>query len=215
MIIVETGRGLGNSMFVYAAAKALAEHHKTELKLDTSHLRSWPRLEKFGGDWEPEIKRFNISAAEATEKEKRKFVIKTKFRPIDKLIRKYRLFERDVYRFPTSGSIEDFFNLSNNIYLWGYFGDEKFFKEIKDEIQNKIKVFKPKDSYRITIEKRNSKISSNEIISEIAKDISNKVSLDTPDWVVLIEIIEKETGIAVIPNNTILSVEKVKRSLSD
>jgi tRNA acetyltransferase TAN1 len=88
-------------------------------------------------------------------------------------------------------------------------------KEIKDEIQNKIKVFKPEDSYRITIEKRNSKISSNEIISEIAKDISNKVSLDTPDWVVLIEIIEEETGIAVIPNNTILSVEKVKRSLSD
>lgn len=88
-------------------------------------------------------------------------------------------------------------------------------KEIKDEIQNKIKVFKPEDSYRITVEKRNSKISSNEIISEIAKDISNKVSLDTPDWVVLIEIIEEETGIAVIPNNTILSVEKVKRSLSD
>ncbi len=88
-------------------------------------------------------------------------------------------------------------------------------KEIKDEIQNKIKVFKPEDSYRITIEKRNSKISSNEIISEIAKDISNKVSLDNPDWVVLIEIIEEETGIAVIPNNTILSVEKVKRSLSN
>jgi tRNA acetyltransferase TAN1 len=88
-------------------------------------------------------------------------------------------------------------------------------KEIKDEILNQIKVFKPEDSYRITIEKRNSKISSHEIISEIAKDISNKVSLDNPDWIVLIEIIEEETGIAVIPNNTILSVEKVKRSLSD
>jgi tRNA acetyltransferase TAN1 len=87
--------------------------------------------------------------------------------------------------------------------------------EIKDEIQKKIRVFKPEESYRITIEKRNFKISSNEIISEVAKNIPNKVSLDNPDWVVLIEIIEEKTGIAVIPNNSILSVEKTKRSLSD
>jgi len=87
--------------------------------------------------------------------------------------------------------------------------------EIKDEIQKKIGVFKPEESYRITIEKRNFKISSNEIISEVAKDIPNKVSLDNPDWVVLIEIIEEKTGIAIIPNNSILSVEKTKRSLSD
>ena len=87
--------------------------------------------------------------------------------------------------------------------------------EIKEQIQKMIKVFKPDESYRITIEKRNSKISSNEIISEIAKNIPNKVSLDNPDWVVLIEIIEEETGIAVIANNGILSVHKVKRSISD
>lgn len=87
--------------------------------------------------------------------------------------------------------------------------------EIKDQVQNKINVIKPEEKYRITIEKRNSKISSDEIISEIAKDIPNKVSLENPDWIVLIEIIEDETGIAIIPNNSILSVEKVKRSLSD
>ena len=47
MIVAEIGRGLGNSMFVYAASKALAKHHKTELKLDISHLKSWPRWEKY------------------------------------------------------------------------------------------------------------------------------------------------------------------------
>ena len=138
MIIVEIGRGLGNSMYVYAAAKSLAKHHKTELKLDTSHLRAWPKLEKSGGDWEPEIKRFNISAKEATGKERRKFVIKTKFRPIDKLIRKYGLFERRVHRFGTLDPLDDFFKLPDNIYLWGYFGDEKFFKGIKDEIKKEF-----------------------------------------------------------------------------
>ena len=87
--------------------------------------------------------------------------------------------------------------------------------EIKDQVQNMIKIIKPEQSYRITIEKRNSKISSEEIISEIAKNITNKVSLDDPNWIILIQIIEEQTGIAIIPNNGILSVEKVKRSLSD
>lgn len=88
-------------------------------------------------------------------------------------------------------------------------------KEIEDEILKKIGVIKSGDSYRITIEKRNSKVSSDEIISKIAKNISNKVSLDSPDWVILIEIIGDEAGVSVIRNNNILSVEKTKRSLSD
>ena len=88
-------------------------------------------------------------------------------------------------------------------------------KEIEDEILKKIGVIKSEDSYRITIEKRNSKVSSDEVISKIAKNISNKVSLDSPDWVILIEIIGDEAGVSVIRNNNILSVEKTKRSLSD
>ena len=88
-------------------------------------------------------------------------------------------------------------------------------KEIEDEILKKIGVIKSEDSYRITIEKRNSKVSSDEIISKIAKNISNKVSLNSPDWVILIEIIGDEAGVSVIRNNNILSVEKTKRSLSD
>lgn len=88
-------------------------------------------------------------------------------------------------------------------------------KEIEDEILKKIGVIKSEDSYRITIEKRNSKVSSDEIISKIAKNIANKVSLDSPDWVILIEIIGDEAGVSVIRNNNILSVEKTKRSLSD
>ena len=88
-------------------------------------------------------------------------------------------------------------------------------KEIEDEILKKIGVIKTEDSYRITIEKRNSKVSSDEIISKIAKNITNKVSLDSPDWIILIEIIGDKAGVSIIRNNNILSVEKIKRSLSD
>lgn len=148
MIIVELGRGLGNSMYVYAAAFALAKHYNTQLKLNTSYLRSWPRFEKFGGEWNFELGKFNISAKEATKKEIRKFVIKTGFRPLDKLIRKYKIFERNVYKFGTFDPIEKFFNAPDDIYLWGYYGNEKFFRPVKDIIK---KEFQLKEEFKKNI----------------------------------------------------------------
>ena len=88
-------------------------------------------------------------------------------------------------------------------------------KEITKIVQKMSSVLSPDESFRITIEKRNSKISSAEIISEIAKIISNKVCLDDPDWIILVEIIGEETGVSILRKNSILSVEKVKRSLSE
>ena len=71
------------------------------------------------------------------------------------------------------------------------------------------------ESYRISIEKRNSDISSQELIAHIAKNIKNKVSLEFPDKVILIEILGKRAGVAIVRRTDILSVEKTKRSLSE
>jgi len=67
------------------------------------------------------------------------------------------------------------------------------------------------DSYRITIEKRNTSISSNEIITEVAEIFPNKVSLNQPDWIILIEIIGNETGISILKNDEMFSLDKAKR----
>ncbi len=71
------------------------------------------------------------------------------------------------------------------------------------------------ESYRILIEKRNSDISSKEIITNIANQIKNKVSLDYPDKIILIEILGIVTGISLIKKSDILSLEKTKRSMSE
>ena len=76
--------------------------------------------------------------------------------------------------------------------------------KLKDTIQKN-------DSYRITIEKRNTSISSNEIITEIAKIFPNKVSLNQPDWIVLIEILGNETGISILKDDELFSLDKSKR----
>ena len=76
--------------------------------------------------------------------------------------------------------------------------------KLKDTIQKN-------DSYRITIEKRNTSISSNEIITEIAEIFPNKVSLNQPDWIILIEILGNETGISILKNDEMFSLDKAKR----
>ncbi len=71
------------------------------------------------------------------------------------------------------------------------------------------------ETYRISIEKRNSDLSSQEIISKIASKIKNKVSLEFPDKIILIEILGNKTGISILKKADVLSVEKTKRSISE
>ena len=71
------------------------------------------------------------------------------------------------------------------------------------------------ETYRILIEKRNSDISSKEIITKIAHEIKNKVSLDFPDKIILIEVLGGMTGISILKEADILSIEKTKRSMSE
>lgn len=85
-------------------------------------------------------------------------------------------------------------------------------KECISSISDKIE---DNESYRILIEKRNSDISSKEVITNIANQIKNKVSLDFPDKIILIEVLGIVTGISLIKKSDILSLEKTKRSMSE
>ncbi len=67
------------------------------------------------------------------------------------------------------------------------------------------------ETFRVTVEKRSSKIHSNEIIEAIATVIDRKVSLEKHDWVILVEVIGKETGVSIIKPENIFSAVKMKR----
>ncbi len=86
-----------------------------------------------------------------------------------------------------------------------------------DKIKQNIIKFKDciqkNDSFRITVEKRNSAISTKEIITEIAKALPNKVSLEKPTWTILIEVLGEKTGISILKNDGLFSLEKSKRNL--
>ncbi|HZT35649.1 MAG TPA: THUMP domain-containing protein, partial [Nitrososphaera sp.] len=68
------------------------------------------------------------------------------------------------------------------------------------------------DTFRITVEKRHSDMRSKEVIDKVASMIGNKVSLKQPDWIVLIEIVGKMTGISVLRADQIFSAIIEKRA---
>ena len=77
-----------------------------------------------------------------------------------------------------------------------------------ESIKTKIK---ENETFRITIKKRFSTISTKELIEDIAKLIDRQVNLDKPKWVVQVEIINGIIGVSIIRPENILNVMKEKR----
>ena len=68
----------------------------------------------------------------------------------------------------------------------------------------------PREStYKIVVEKRFTKLGSREIIDAIAPEIDRKVSLEEPDYILLIEVIGLRTGVSVVRPFEVVSVDKV------
>jgi len=86
-------------------------------------------------------------------------------------------------------------------------------KDISNQISSLMNKVDEKETFRITVEKRNSNLSTKEIISTIAKNIQNKVVLEKPDWIILIEILGDSTGISVLTKIDLFSLELSKREL--
>ncbi|MCP8321348.1 MAG: THUMP domain-containing protein [archaeon] len=70
------------------------------------------------------------------------------------------------------------------------------------------------NTFRITVEKRRTNLSSSDVIHSVADVIDRPVNLETPDWIILIEIIGRYTGVSVIKPHQILNVIKVIRGES-
>ncbi len=68
------------------------------------------------------------------------------------------------------------------------------------------------DTFRITVEARDSPYTDKQLIEAIADAVDRKVSLDAPDKVVLVQIFGEYTCVSVIPPGEILSVPKLKRA---
>ena len=75
------------------------------------------------------------------------------------------------------------------------------------ELGSKIK---EGETFRVTVEKRFTNTSTNDIIAAAAANIERRVDLNRPDKIVLIEVVGGLTGVSVVKPQEILSMMKEK-----
>jgi len=136
MIIVKIIGGLGNQMFQYALGKNLALLNKVEVKFDIT----W--FDNFGENTTPRyysLQEFNIIDNIASRKEIEKF------RKYEKLSGKrhflYNFFIANDSIYIKEKKVEfdkEILEIKNNVYLFGYWQSEKYFKTIKDIILKEL-----------------------------------------------------------------------------
>jgi len=87
-------------------------------------------------------------------------------------------------------------------------------EEIATEVREQAERMGARESFRVTLEKRRTRLRSLEVIEPVAEVIDNPVDLENPDWVVLVEILGSETGVSVIKPVDTLNVQKERHKLS-
>lgn len=132
MIIVKLMGGLGNQMFQYAAARSLSLSLGTELKLDLSFLEG----DQLGNTRRTfELNRLNIDAGMASPLDVSRISGPTARRAFFTRFFKKSLRSR-VFREKQFHVDPDFFLLSDDVYLDGYWQSERYFERFSDTIRN-------------------------------------------------------------------------------
>jgi len=145
MVITKLMGGLSNQMFQYAIGRSLACKNQAELKLDISWFDNHTKR-KYG------LLAFNIIEGFASQNEVAKF----KKKGIGKLIERFKpYYKRSIVR-ERYYSNKNMSKISNNVYLEGYWQNEKYFKDaegiIRKEftLKNKLKNFNNTLKQKIT-----------------------------------------------------------------
>lgn len=66
------------------------------------------------------------------------------------------------------------------------------------------------ETFRVTVEKRFTELHTRDIIETVAKEITNKVDLDNPDKILVVEVLGKLTGLSLIEPGGILNILQEK-----
>lgn len=125
MIIINLIGGVGNQLFQYATAKAIAINCGFDLKIDISDFENY-HTENY------ELYNFNIKEKFATMCE------------IETLLKHRKVFKKYYYKEKKSKFMPQILKLKNSAYLEGYFQTEKYFYNIKDIIKKEF-TFKNND----------------------------------------------------------------------
>lgn len=173
MIVVGLMGGLGNQMFQYACARAVARRLNTGLRLDVTMLQN----RNMGADFtyrDYELSHFNVREKLVTHLHNKLFVPDL-FSATEKMLRKCKRVQKvlgyHLYREQKEFSFEErVLQIRNNTYLFGYFQTEKYFKDIRDDLLKTFRLMQPLD-----VENQN-------ILNEIKRTTSVSIHVRRGDY---------------------------------
>ncbi len=84
-------------------------------------------------------------------------------------------------------------------------------EDIKRGIEQISSHMSSKETFRITIEARDSPYSTSQLIDAVADLIDNKVNLESPDKIVFVQVFGEYTGLSILDPDEVLSIVKIKR----
>ncbi|WP_165871411.1 alpha-1,2-fucosyltransferase [Flaviaesturariibacter flavus] len=134
MIVVELKGGLGNQLFQYAAARALAAKHGTGVAFDATHYHE-DQLRNF------ELLHMKVAARKATSGEVAALKPHSFF---DRLRNRLAPYERKrFYKQPFFHYDKQFFRLPAKVYLRGYFQSARYFEPVAEIIRQEFRFQQP------------------------------------------------------------------------
>ena len=85
-------------------------------------------------------------------------------------------------------------------------------EKIKEAVKDLLGKIAPNETFRVTVNKRATTLSSREVIEAAASVVDRKVDLKNPDKIVQIEILGEVTGVSILSPLDILSIAKIKEN---
>lgn len=131
MIVVRLQGGLGNQMFQYAAARALAERIGGPIRFDGTFMDTDP-----GGRYTArklELTQLNVNVDMANEREL------SAARP-GSWWRRFLAGQKFIRVTDSKTDLRRFFSVSGNVYLDGYFQSELFFKDVRKKLLDRFRI---------------------------------------------------------------------------
>lgn len=132
MIVVVLQGGLGNQLFQYAAAKALAVRRRTQVYIDTSMLQLDGNITKR----RYELDAFNIKPRFSTPRMIQNMEYPSGFTKLKRKI--MPSYKKGIYNEPHYNYDRFFLMASSSTIVRGYFQSERYFKFISDIIRNEF-----------------------------------------------------------------------------